>query len=98
MIHPEYSFENGIARNNICLIRVPKLSEQAPEDCEDCFRQVCLPPKLNDVSDFANVLSGQYCWIGGWGSVSKQTTKTFLSNKLRDAGLNIFRFDIIQKS
>merc|ERR1712025_1342302 len=40
-----------------------------------------------------NGLSGHYCWIGGWGSVSKQTKKTFLSNKLRDAGLNIFSYE-----
>ena len=90
-MHPDYNSENGMLRNDICLVRVPSLVENAPENCVDCFRHVCLPPKINDLSQFTGALAGQHCWIGGWGSASKQSKKAFLSNKLRDTGINIFR-------
>ena len=91
IMHPDYDYKNGMLRNDICLVRVPSLAANAPESCVDCFRHVCLPPRINDLSQFTGALAGQHCWIGGWGSASKQTKKAFLSNKLRDTGINIFR-------
>ena len=63
-------------------LKVPSLAASAPGDCADCFEPVCLAD--------SNPKVGDYCWIAGWGSVSAQAGKPFLTNKMRDAGVNIF--------
>jgi len=64
---------------------VPSLALNAPEKCEDCYDFVCISEHSPKIGDF--------CWISGWGSISSQAGKTFMSNKLRDAGVNIFSRD-----
>ena len=44
--------------------------------------------------NLANLLTGQHCWIGGWGSAFKKTDETFLSKEFRDSAVNIFRCGI----
>ena len=64
---------------------MPSLALNAPEKCEDCYDFVCISEHSPKIGDF--------CWISGWGSISSQAGKTFMSNKLRDAGVNIFSRD-----
>jgi len=84
-MHPDYA-DSSNHINDICLIKVPPLSVAAPEDCNDCFRPVCLPTPGTSGDSFA----GQYCWIAGWGTISSGGNT---SNKIRDAGVNIFSRD-----
>lgn len=84
IIHPDFTYKGDIPYHDICLIRVPSLSASAPEDCNGCFQPVCLPTEPLS----PNEAHGDYCWIAGWGAIKANNGQT--SNKLRDAGVNIF--------
>ena len=89
-LHPEYrESDDGIPQNDVCVIRVPSLTEASPADCDGCFETVCLADN--------QPTPGAYCWIAGWGSISATSGKNFFSNKLRDAGVNIFSRDYCLK-
>ena len=89
-LHPEYrESDDGIPHNDVCVIRVPSLIEASPADCDSCFETVCLADN--------QPTPGAYCWIAGWGSISATSGKNFFSNKLRDAGVNVFSRDYCLK-
>lgn len=91
--HEDYMIEeNGVPRNDICLIQVPSLRKNAPKECEDCYASVCLP-QLPTVA-----YPGRYCWIAGWGNTAVINLQDpgrsgLTSYELHDVGVNIFSYD-----
>jgi len=85
IMHHGYPGPNGIA-NDVCLLKVPSLTQAAPSSCEaggsnSCFASVCLP--ANDYNH------GDACWVSGWGT-TKQGGGGNVSQKMQSVGVNLF--------
>ena len=85
IMHYEYPGPNGIA-NDVCLLKVPSLTQAAPASCEaggsnSCFASVCLP-----ANDFEH---GEACWVSGWGTTT-QGGGGSVSQKMQSVGVNLF--------
>merc|ERR1719285_1115554 len=58
IMHPNYGADNQIS-NDICLLRVPTLSEQKPANCDGCYGAICLPPQDDPLP------YGKACFVSG---------------------------------
>ena len=74
--HPDYS--DNAFNNDICLIRVPNLSSTSPNSV-NVWSPACLPTQPPPAY--------KHCWVAGWGTTSLGGN---ISNKMREAGVNIF--------
>ena len=83
IMHPSYPGWNSIG-NDICLLKVPSLTQAAPASCNaggtnSCFASACLPTE--------NFRHGEACWASGWGATSwGGDFPTFLQS----VGVNLF--------
>merc|ERR1712157_583883 len=62
-MHENYGDINGIS-NDICLLKVPTLSDTKPADCDGCYAPICLPEQG------APIPHGKACFVSGWGKTS----------------------------
>ena len=86
--HPNYPGPNDVS-NDICILKVPSLSESAPPSCfsdgvndfivNKCYASACLPAE--------NFSHGEACWVSGWGTIEEEgDIPTFLQS----VGINLF--------
>merc|ERR1719476_294085 len=56
IMHPEYGLHpnSGIA-NDVCLLKVPSLSANAPADCNGCYATACLPSQPPNHGEYCHV-------------------------------------------
>lgn len=80
IIHEDYDEITG--HSNLCVIKTEDLKMTQPDDCDNCWSTACLPDRSYGI--------GRSCWTAGWGATSNKGNP---SNKLREAGLNIFDRD-----
>jgi len=76
--------KNSETENDFAMIKIPSLSANMPDECDNCYDVACLPTE--------HVAAGTHCYIAGWGMTSDGVFGR-LPNIMKEAGVDVFSHD-----